>query len=152
MPHCNCFAPTRGGGTRPHEEGPSLYTRERWSVPQIARFPSENPPNMTGRPGCWTMEMNGGSSASYLAHTSSVSLFCSLLNRGGLDTEGFSDYQGRAEMISTVRWNFRPVVIGVEKYSHLVLKWPLWANVELQDKRNNVCSFPSKLVPSSFFT
>ena len=26
-------------------------------------------PNMTGRPGCWTMEVNGGSSASHLART-----------------------------------------------------------------------------------
>ena len=32
-------------------------------------------PDMTGRPGCWTIEMNGGSSASYLARTSCVLLF-----------------------------------------------------------------------------
>ena len=40
-------------------------------------------PNMTGRPGCWTMEMNGGSSAPYLACTPCVPLFCTLFNRGG---------------------------------------------------------------------
>ena len=40
-------------------------------------------PNMTGRPGYWTVEMNGGSSAPYLARTPCVPLFCALFNRGG---------------------------------------------------------------------
>ena len=40
-------------------------------------------PNMTGRPGCRTMEMNGGSSASYLARTPCARSFCTLINRGG---------------------------------------------------------------------
>ena len=40
-------------------------------------------PNMTGRAGYWTMEMNGGSSAPCLARTPCVSLFCTLFNRGG---------------------------------------------------------------------
>ena len=40
-------------------------------------------PNMTGRPGCRTMEMNGGSFASYLACTPCVPLFCTYFNRGG---------------------------------------------------------------------
>ena len=40
-------------------------------------------PNMTGRPGYWTMEMNGKSSAPYLARTPCVPLFCTLFNRGG---------------------------------------------------------------------
>ena len=40
-------------------------------------------PNMTGRPGHRTMEMNGGSSALYLARTPCVPLFCTLFNRGG---------------------------------------------------------------------
>ena len=53
-------------------------------------------PNMTGRPGCQTMEMNGGSSASYL------------------ETEGLLDYQRRAGIISIVRWNLRPVIFGVD--------------------------------------
>ena len=38
---------------------------------------------MTGRPGYRTMEMNGGSSAPYLARTPCVPLFCTLFNRGG---------------------------------------------------------------------
>ena len=40
-------------------------------------------PNMTGRPGCRTMEMIGGSSVSYLARTPYVPLFSTLFNRGG---------------------------------------------------------------------
>ena len=40
-------------------------------------------PNMTGRPGYRTMEMNGGSSAPYLARTLCVPLFCTLFHRGG---------------------------------------------------------------------
>ena len=39
--------------------------------------------DMTGRPGYRTMEMIGGSSASYLARTPCVPLFSSLVNRGG---------------------------------------------------------------------
>ena len=37
---------------------------------------------MTGRPGRRTVEMNGGSSAPYLACTPCVPLFCTLFNRG----------------------------------------------------------------------
>ena len=40
-------------------------------------------PNMTGRPGSRTMEMNGGSSASYLVCTPCIPLFCTLFRRGG---------------------------------------------------------------------
>ena len=40
-------------------------------------------PNMTGRPGYRTMEMNGGSSAPYLACAPCVPLFCALFYRGG---------------------------------------------------------------------
>ena len=39
--------------------------------------------DMTGRPGYWTMEMIGGSSASYLARTPCVPLFCTSFNRVG---------------------------------------------------------------------
>ena len=39
-------------------------------------------PNMTGRPEYRTMEMNGGSSAPYLACTPCVPLFCTSLNGG----------------------------------------------------------------------
>ena len=40
-------------------------------------------PNMTGRPGYRTMEMNEGSSASYLARTPCVPFFSTLFNGGG---------------------------------------------------------------------
>ena len=40
-------------------------------------------PNMTGRPGYRTMEMNGGSSAPYLARTPCVPLFSTLFKKGG---------------------------------------------------------------------
>ena len=39
--------------------------------------------DMTGRPGYWTMEMIGGSSAPYLARTPCVPLFCTSFNRVG---------------------------------------------------------------------
>ena len=71
-------------------------------------------PNMTGRPGHWTMEMNGGSSAPYLACTPCVPLFVHCLIR--VEAEGLLDYQGRAGIISIVRWNLRPVIFGVENW------------------------------------
>ena len=70
-------------------------------------------PNMTGRPGHWTMEMNGGSSAPYLALTPCVPLFVHCLIR--VEAEGLLDYQGRVGIISIVRWNLCPVIFGVER-------------------------------------
>ena len=46
-------------------------------------------PNMTGRPGYWTVEMNGGSSAPYLACTPCVPLFVHSLIR--VEAEGLLD-------------------------------------------------------------
>ena len=40
-------------------------------------------PNMTGRPGYWTMEMNGGSSVPYLALYPLRSLVCTSFKKGG---------------------------------------------------------------------
>ena len=54
-------------------------------------------PNMTERPGYWTMEMNGGSSAPYLACTPCVPFFVHCLLR--VEAEGLLDYQGRAGII-----------------------------------------------------
>ena len=70
-------------------------------------------PNMTGRPGCRTMEMIGGSSVSYLARTPYVRFYF-LLCLIGVETEGLLDYQGRAGIISIVRWSLRPVIFGVD--------------------------------------
>ena len=60
------------------------------------------------------MEINGGSSVPYLACTPCVPLFvhCSALIR--VEAEGLLDYQGRAGIISIVRWNLRPVIFGVD--------------------------------------
>ena len=70
-------------------------------------------PNMTGRPGYPTMEMNGGSSAPYLACTPCVPFFVHCLAR--VEAEGLLNNQGRVGIISIVRWNLRPVIFGVEK-------------------------------------
>ena len=70
-------------------------------------------PNMTGQPGHRKVEVNGGSSAPYLARTPCVPLFC-VLSLIGVETEGLLDYQGWAGVISIVRWNIRPVIFGVE--------------------------------------
>ena len=67
--------------------------------------------NMTGRTGYRTMEMNGGSSASYLARTPCVPLFVHCLI--GVETEGLLDYQGKPGIISVVRRSLRPVMFGL---------------------------------------
>ena len=64
-------------------------------------------PDVTGRPGYWTMEMNGGSSAPHLACTPCVPLFVHCLKR--VEAEGLLDYQGRAGIISSI------VRFGIEK-------------------------------------
>ena len=69
---------------------------------------------MTGRPGYRTMEMNGGSSAPYLARTPCIPLFSTLFNRGG-NKERFRLPGAGRGIISIVRWNLRPVIFGVEK-------------------------------------
>ena len=78
-------------------------------------------PNMTGRPGYWTMEMNGGSSAPYLARTLAFPWVVHCLIR--VETEGLLDYQGWAGIFSIVRWNRRPVIFGVEKMQNFYQKW-----------------------------
>ena len=50
---------------------------------------------------------------SYLARTPCVPSLCTLFTKGG-KREGLLDYQGRAGIISIVRWNLRPVIFGVE--------------------------------------
>ena len=60
--------------------------------------------------------MNGGC----LACTPCVSLFCTLFNRGG--NRRALDYQGRAGIISIVRWNLRPVIFGVDKGQEKIKK------------------------------
>ena len=104
-----------GGGTP--EEGPKIPSP--WLMHREPRqggsrkggvFRSE--PNMTGRPEYWTTEMNGGSSLPYLACAPCVPLFVHCLIR--VEAEGLLDCQGRAGIISIVRWNLRPVISGVD--------------------------------------
>ena len=40
---------------------------------------------------------------------------CFVLCLIGVETEGHLDYQGRAGIISIVRWNLRPDILGVDK-------------------------------------
>ena len=72
-------------------------------------------PSMTGRPAYRTMEMNGGSSAAYLACTPCVALFCTLVNRGG-NRRAFR-LPGGVGIMSIVRWNLRPVIFDVECFN-----------------------------------
>ena len=82
----------------------NLTEKRAWKISKGSSSPNftsdelVSVPNLTGRPGCQTMEMNGGSSASRLACTPCVPLFCSLFNRGG--NSRVLDYQGRAGTIS----------------------------------------------------
>ena len=43
-----------------------------------------------------------------------IAFSCFALCLIGVETEGLLDYQGRAGIISIVRWNLRPVIFGVE--------------------------------------
>ena len=70
-------------------------------------------PDMTGRPGCRTMEMFGRSAASYLARTPRIPLFVLIFI--GLETKNVLDYQGRTGSTSIVQWTLRPVIFGVDK-------------------------------------
>ena len=62
--------------------------------------------------------MNGGSSASYVARTPCIPLFRISFKRGG-NRRAFFDYQGRAGIISIVRWNLRIVIFGVDFFCSL---------------------------------
>ena len=67
---------------------------------------------MTGRPGCRTMEMNGGSSAVYLARTPCVPLFCTLFNTGGNRRASRLPGEGGDHFHCTVEPS--PVIFGVD--------------------------------------
>ena len=79
-------------------------------------------PDMTGRPGCQTMEIFGGSTASYLARTPRIPLFEFIFI--GLETKNVLDYQGRAGSTSIVQWTLRPVIFGVEIWDWHPRGWP----------------------------
>ena len=78
---------------------------------------------MSGRPGDRMTEINGGSAASYLVRNLCVPVFC-LFSLIGLEAQGLLDFQGRRGIASVVRWNLRPVILGVERWAFVnVLKW-----------------------------
>ena len=65
-------------------------------------------PEMTGQLGHRTMETNGASSASCIAHTPCVLLSCTLFKRVG--NRRALGYRRMAVVISIVRWNLHPVI------------------------------------------
>ena len=75
-----------------------------------------------GRPGYLTMEMNGEIMEEVLRRTSLVPLAFPSSVHGliGVETEGRLDFQGRAGIISTVRWNLHPVIFGVRGVVHVL--------------------------------
>ena len=68
---------------------------------------------LTGRPGDQTMEIDGRSTASYLARTLCIPAFLPISIC--LEAKGLLDFQGRRGITSVVRWNLRPVIFGVER-------------------------------------
>ena len=68
--------------------------------------------DQAGRPGCRAFEINGGSSASYLACAPCIPLFCTLVN-SVVNRRPFG-LPGRAGVISIARWNLRPVIFAVD--------------------------------------
>ena len=69
---------------------------------------------MTARPGYRTMEMNGRSTVSYLVRTPRLPFFMLILI--GLEAQGLLAFQGRRGIASVVRWNLRPVIVGVDLF------------------------------------
>ena len=97
----------------------SLSTKTRGSAPQTPDI-NENDQNgacsgtnMTGRPRDRTMEMTGGSAASYLVRTPCVPVFLLFFNKSG-SKRGLLDFQGRRGITSVVRWHPHPVIFGVD--------------------------------------
>ena len=78
------------------------------------------------------MEMNCGSSASYLARTPCAPLFCALLTRVG--NRRALDYQGMAGIISIVRW-VEPSPGHIPKY----LLSGVWRRGEIGKGCNTCC-------------
>ena len=83
---------------------------------------------MTGPPGDRTMDMNGGSSASYLARSHCVAVFWLVLI--GPEAKGLLALQGRRGIASVVRWNPHPAFsqgkqkhININKFAGLCPDW-----------------------------
>ena len=84
--------------------------------------------NMTGRLGDRTMEMSGGSTASYLERTLCIPVFSSISI--GLEAKGLLDF--RHGITSVVRWNLRSATFGVESNSPKQSRAKSWEIAFLQ--------------------
>ena len=82
---------------------------------------------MTGRPWDRKMEMNGGSTASYLARTLYVPVFLLILL--GLETNGLLDFQRRRGTTSVVQF-LGPSNPKLEKESENEFPGPLGSGVQ----------------------
>ena len=70
-------------------------------------------PNMTGRPGCRTAD-NGNEWGKFrVVPRSHLCFSCFVFCFLRVEREELFDYQGRAGIISIVRWILRPVIFGV---------------------------------------
>ena len=95
-----------------------------------SRCPGEPTRRGLGRSSPWTTGAwdNGDEWRTFrvvIARAPRVPLFCTLCLIG-VETEGLLDYQGRAEIISLVWWNLRPVIFGVEKNGILLGEGTRW--------------------------
>ena len=91
------------------------------------------------------MEINGRSTVSYLVRTPRIPLFMLILI--GLEAKNRLAFQGRRGIASVVRWNFRPVIFGVEIRSASELRFiirDLYCK-EGKNHRPRICSLTKKM-------
>ena len=66
---------------------------------------------------------------------------CFVLCLIGVETEGLLDYQGRAGIVSIVRWNLRPVIFGVENWKNYKVPSPPLRPTKMPKKGCNLSAF-----------
>ena len=105
---------TIGGVWNGHFPESHQFFRGRNWLENACNSAERSMPNMTGQPGCQTMEM-------HMNEVRRRTLFaprsppCFVLFWIGVETEGLLDYQGREGIISIAQWNLRPGIFGVAK-------------------------------------
>ena len=109
--------PTWGGGLSGISKRPPCHSFPKSPRGSFCKVPSGHPrslPDMTGRPGCRTTQMFGGSTASYLARTPRIPLIVLIFI--GLETKSVLDYHGgRRGITSIVQWTPRPVIFRYQQ-------------------------------------
>ena len=98
----------------------NLYNKNPRHISAEGPGQQKSVPNMTGRPGCWTMEVIRGSSVSYLACTPCVPFFVLCLI--GVEAEGLLDYQGRAGSFPLYGGTFARSYSVSKKVSKIIFK------------------------------